>query len=197
VVKLNRIYTRTGDNGTTGLADGTRLTKAAARVRAMGSIEEANAALGVARLYADDLTDKLLAQIQNDLFDLGADLAVPESPNLDSKSAGPKGYVPLRIKPDQTLWLEARIDAANERLAPLTSFILPAGTALSAHLHVARTITRRAESDLVGLSAEDATLNVEILKYVNRLSDLLFQLARLANDEGRADVFWVPQKSVD
>jgi cob(I)alamin adenosyltransferase len=189
VVKLNRIYTRTGDKGTTGLADGTRLTKAAARIRAMGSIEEANAALGVARLYADDLMDKLLAQIQNDLFDLGADLAVPETPD-----SGPKGYIPLRIRPEQTLWLEARIDAANERLKPLTSFILPAGTPLSAHLHVARTITRRAESDLVALGAEDAALNAEILKYINRLSDLLFQLARLANDEGRADVLWVPQK---
>jgi cob(I)alamin adenosyltransferase len=192
VVKLNRIYTRTGDDGTTGLADGTRCSKAHARIRAMGSIEEANAALGVARLYADEATGSVLAQIQNDLFDLGADLAVPES-----SADGPKGYIPLRIKPQQTQWVEGRIDAANERLRPLNSFILPAGTPLSAHLHVARTITRRAESDLVALSHEDAGLNPEILRYINRASDLLFQLARLANDEGHADVLWVPQKSAD
>lgn len=190
MVKLNRIYTRTGDDGTTGLADGTRRPKDHARIRAMGSIEEANAAIGLARLQADPATDSILAQIQNDLFDLGADLAVPESEH------GPKDYVPMRVQPEQTLWLEARIDEANVRLNPLSSFILPGGTPLSAHLHMARTITRRAESDLVALRQVESSLNGEALRYVNRLSDLLFQMARLANDNGRADVKWVPQKTI-
>ncbi len=183
VVKLNRIYTRTGDDGTTGLADGSRRAKNDLRLISIGSVDEANAALGMARLYAGDM-DSLLAQIQNDLFDLGADLATPSD---DVK------WTPLRIKAHQVTALETALDVYNDDLSPLTSFILPAGTGLSATLHVARTIVRRAERDAVALAQAEA-INPDVVKYLNRLSDLLFVLARHANDQGRADVLWLPSK---
>jgi cob(I)alamin adenosyltransferase len=188
VVKLNKIYTRTGDSGDTGLADGARRLKSDARIRAFGSIDEANSMIGVARLYVAGFEgfDPLLAQVQNDLFDLGADLAVPED-------GQPKSWTPIRIKAAQVTALEADIDRYNAELSPLNSFILPAGNPLSAHLHLARTIARRAESDLVALMhTPDEVVNPEALKYFNRLSDLLFVLARYANNKGADDVLWVP-----
>jgi cob(I)alamin adenosyltransferase len=184
MVKLNRIYTRTGDDGSTGLADGSRRLKHDARLIAIGSVDESNAAIGLARLHADGPVDDLLAQVQNDLFDLGADLATPN----DNVS-----WPPLRIKPHQVTALEMALDSYNAELEALTSFILPAGTPLSAHLHMARTIARRAERDTTALAAVES-INPEIVKYLNRLSDLLFVLARHANDSGRADVLWVPSK---
>ncbi|MBP2158039.1 MULTISPECIES: cob(I)yrinic acid a,c-diamide adenosyltransferase [Asticcacaulis] len=182
MVKLNKIYTRTGDDGTTGLADGSRRPKSDARLAAIGSVDEANAAIGVARLYAAEGVDALLARVQNDLFDLGADLATPS----DDVS-----WTPLRIKAHQVDALEAALDSHNAELSPLTSFILPAGTPLSAYLHMARTIVRRAERDTVAMIEP---VNPDVMKYLNRLSDLLFVLARHANDLGRGDVLWVPSK---
>ncbi len=182
------IYTRTGDDGTTGLADGSRRPKDDQRLVAIGSVDEANAALGVVRLNSagDPALDALLVRIQNELFDLGADLATPS----DEVS-----WTPLRIKAHQVMALEAALDAFNAPIAPLTSFILPAGSALSAHLHLARTVARRAERDAVALARIDGeAVNLEALKYLNRLSDLLFVLARHANDQGRADVLWAPSK---
>ncbi|MDI7775436.1 cob(I)yrinic acid a,c-diamide adenosyltransferase [Asticcacaulis sp. EMRT-3] len=185
MVKLNRIYTRTGDDGTTGLADGTRRAKDDPRIIAIGSVDETNAALGLVRLYSDtDGLDALLARLQNDLFDLGADLATPS----DEIS-----WKPLRIRAEQVTALEEALDAYNADLAPLDSFVLPAGTSLSAHLHLARTCARRAERDAVTLSKMgDEAVNPEAVKYLNRLSDLLFVLSRYANDKGRGDVKWVP-----
>lgn len=182
MVKLNKIYTRTGDDGTTGLADGSRRNKHDARMTAIGSVDEANAAIGLARLHAGEAMDIYLARIQNDLFDLGADLATPS----DDIS-----WTPIRIKAPQVTALETILDGLNEDLEPLTSFILPAGGALSAHLHMARTVVRRAERDAVALM-EVEVVNPEAVKYLNRLSDLLFVMARHANDCGRADVLWVP-----
>ncbi len=177
MVRLNRIYTRTGDDGSTGLVDGSRVSKASHRPVVMGSVDEANAAIGCARLHATPATDALLSRIQNDLFDLGADIATPE---------GIEGA--LRILPDQVAWLEARIDDANDRLAPLTSFILPAGTPAATHLHLARTIVRRAERDAVAAGDE---ISAPARHYLNRLSDLLFVLARVEN-AATGDVLWVP-----
>lgn len=188
MVKLNKIYTRTGDDGTTGLADGSRRLKDDPRLVAIGSVDETNAALGLVRLNSldDPALDGLLARLQNELFDLGADLATP-SDNVS--------WTPLRIKAHQVTALEEALDAYNAPIAPLTSFILPAGTALSAHLHLARTLARRAERDTVALSRLDGeAVNSEAVEYLNRLSDLLFVLARHANDQGRADVLWVPSK---
>ncbi len=183
MVKLNRIYTRTGDDGTTGLASGHRRRKDDPRLVAIGSVDEANAALGLVRLHSRGDLDDLLARLQNDLFDLGADLATP----------GEVAWTPVRIRAAQVTALEQALDRYNADLTPLTSFILPAGNALSAHLHLARTIARRAERDTVTLNAAEA-VNPQALKYLNRLSDLLFVLARHANDHGRADVLWVPGK---
>jgi cob(I)alamin adenosyltransferase len=188
MVKLNKIYTRTGDDGTTGLADGSRRLKDDPRLIAIGSVDETNAALGLVRLNSagDPALDDLLARIQNELFDLGADLATP-SDNIS--------WTPLRIKAHQVTALEVALDAYNEPIAPLTSFILPAGSPLSAHLHLARTLARRAERDTVTLAQiADEVVNPEALKYLNRLSDLLFVLARHANDLGRADVLWLPSR---
>ena len=182
MVKLNKIYTRTGDDGTTGLVSGERRRKDDPRLVAIGSVDEANAALGLVRLHAEGALDDLLARVQNDLFDLGADLATPD---------GVSGFTPLRIVASQVTALEAALDDYNDAMSPLTSFILPAGTALSSHLHMARTIVRRAERDAVALQAREA-VNAEAVKYLNRLSDLLFVLARHANDDGRSDVLWVP-----
>ncbi len=180
MVKLNKIYTRTGDDGTTGLVDGSRRAKHDARVAAYGTADEANSAIGVARLHADGDADAMLARIQNDLFDLGADLATP------GEITGA-----LRIVQAQVDRLEREIDAMNADLAPLTSFILPGGSALAAHLHVARTVVRRAERIAVETNETDAIGDLPI-KYLNRLSDHLFVMTRHCNDKGRADVLWVP-----
>ena len=175
MVKLNRIYTRTGDAGTSGLVDGSRVSKADSRFAAIGDVDEANSAIGVAILAAADLAPAL-SRIQNDLFDLGADLATPQ---------GTDGA--LRIVPGQVERLEREIDAMNEGLAPLTSFVLPAGP--SAPLHLARAIVRRAERAAVALGAEASAPG---LAYINRLSDWLFVAARLVNQSGGGDVLWVP-----
>jgi cob(I)alamin adenosyltransferase len=177
MVRLNRIYTRTGDDGSTGLVDGSRVSKASHRPEVMGSVDEANAAIGLARLSATPATDAILSRVQNDLFDLGADVATPD---------GVDGA--LRIVAAQVEWLEAQIDAANESLAPLTSFILPAGTPSATHLHLARTIVRRAERDAVAAGDE---ISAPARHYLNRLSDLLFVLAR-AENAVTGDVLWVP-----
>ena len=180
MVKLNKIYTRTGDDGTTGLVDGSRCSKADPRLHVVGSVDETNAAIGLARLHVSPATATTLARIQNDLFDLGADLATPD---------GVPGA--LRIVPSQIAWLEAEIDAANAHLAPLTSFILPAGTPAAAALHLARTITRRAERDAVAANAAGAALGHAATQYLNRLSDYLFVVSRVENGAG-GDVLWVP-----
>jgi cob(I)alamin adenosyltransferase len=180
MVKLNRIYTRTGDDGMTGLVDGSRRSKADVLLQVVGSVDEANAAIGMARLTATRPTDAALGRVQNDLFDLGADLATP---------AGIDGA--LRIVPPQVTWLETQIDVANESLAPLTSFILPAGTPAATALHLARTITRRAERDGVAAIAAGEPIGSEALKYLNRLSDYLFVLSRVENKDA-GDVLWVP-----
>jgi cob(I)alamin adenosyltransferase len=197
MVKLNRIYTKTGDDGTTGLGDGSRVPKTSARVEAYGTVDEANASLGVAALQAgpggthSDIAE-LVKSIQHDLFDVGADLCVPIKPGEgDPGAAHAKGR--LRATPEQTARLERAIDRFNERLKPLNSFVLPGGTPLAAALHVARTVVRRAERCTVALQrAEPAATNDEAVRYLNRLSDLLFVLARVANDDGAADVLWVP-----
>ncbi|MBZ6377595.1 ATP:cob(I)alamin adenosyltransferase [Pacificimonas flava] len=186
MVKLNKIYTRTGDDGTTGLADGSRVRKTAARVTAYGTVDEANAVIGVARLHAEGRHDEMLARIQNEMFDLGADLSTP---------GGVEGA--LRITTGQVERLESEIDAMNEALEPLKSFVLPAGTALAAHLHHARAVVRRAERDAVAAAAEEA-ISAPALTYLNRLSDHLFVLARSANAEGEhapGDVLWIPGSS--
>ena len=182
MVKLNKIYTRTGDGGTAGLVDGSRVSKSGLRMTAIGEVDEANAAIGVARLHAEGVVLEMLARIQNDLFDLGADLCTPET--------GRKSEGALRVLPSQTERLEREIDAMNAQLAPLDSFILPGGTPLAAQLHVARTVTRRAER-LVTALAEAETLNPEAVKYLNRLSDHLFVLSRVANRD-TGDILWRP-----
>ncbi len=189
MVKLNKIYTRTGDTGMTGLATGERRRKDDLRVEAYGTVDETNAVIGVARLALADLPDldAVLARIQNELFDLGADLSTPDDP---------EGYEPLRIIASQVAALEADIDRFNSALAPLTSFVLPAGPAASAHLHVARTVSRRAERLMVSLAASvGERVSPEALAYINRLSDFLFVAGRYANGKGAGDVLWVPGKS--
>ncbi len=187
MVKLTRIYTRGGDKGETSLSDGTRVKKHALRIEAIGAVDEANAAIGMARLqtgsHAQAGPDTMLGRIQNDLFDLGADISTPEG------GGGAKG--PLRILASQVERLEHEVDAMNTELQPLDSFVLPGGTELAAALHVARTVVRRAERLAVAL-AEKETVNPEAIKYLNRLSDHLFQLARTANDKGLSDVLWRP-----
>lgn len=188
MVRLNSIYTRTGDDGTTGLVRGPRRPKHDLRIEAYGTVDEANAAIGVARSHAraSPEIDATLARVQNDLFDVGSDLATPGSDELDAP------YPSLRVRPVQTQWLEGEIDRFNAALTPLRSFVLPAGTPLSAALHLARTITRRAERCVTHLRAHEPETGIEALRYLNRLSDLLFVLARAANDDGKADVLWVP-----
>ena len=183
MVRLSKIYTKTGDAGETGLGDGSRISKASARVTAIGAVDETNAAIGIARLDAEGDADRMLARIQNDLFDLGADLCAPED--------GHKAEGRLRIAEAQVERLEREIDAMNETLEPLTSFVLPGGTALAAHLHLARTIARRAETAMVAL-AEREKINDAAMRYINRLSDHLFVMARGANKDGMGDVLWVP-----
>jgi cob(I)alamin adenosyltransferase len=184
LVKLNKIYTRTGDGGTTGLVDGSRLPKHAARMEAIGAVDEANSAIGVAVIACDPVTATTLIRIQNDLFDLGADLATP------GDDFAP-GEMTLRIVPAQAEWLEGAIDALNESLAPLTSFILPGGSEAAARVHVARAATRSAERAMTALGAE-TPVNPAALAYINRLSDYLFVLARALNGNGAGDVLWVP-----
>jgi len=183
MVTLSRIYTRTGDSGETGLGDNSRISKASLRIVAIGAVDETNAAVGIARLDAEGDSDAMLARIQNDLFDLGADLSAPED--------GRKSEGRLRIVGAQVERLEREIDAMNRTLEPLTSFILPGGTALAARLHLARTIARRAEIAMVTL-AEKEKINAAALRYINRLSDHLFVMARTANSDGMGDVLWVP-----
>lgn len=182
MVKLNKIYTKTGDNGTTGLVDGSRIAKSSALMIAIGDVDEANSLIGVAALHAAGDALKMLRTIQNDMFDLGADIATPD---------GDFGWEPLRIVPAQVTRLEAEIDAMNAVLAPLNSFILPGGSALAAHLHVARAAVRRAERSAVAATG----LSREALAYLNRLSDHLFTLARVANRNGADDILWVPGAS--
>jgi len=188
MVKLNRIYTRTGDDGSTGLADGSRLRKDAARVSAYGSTDEAMSSIGVARLHAGEPYAAMLTRIQNDLFDVGADLATPGDDFADGGSK--PEWEPLRTVQSQIDRLETEIDQMNTDLAPLNSFILPGGTALSAHLHVARTVTRRAERDAVTAAAQ-TLINPLAIRFLNRLSDHLFVMARHANREV-GDILWVP-----
>jgi cob(I)alamin adenosyltransferase len=193
LVRLNKIYTRTGDDGTTGLGSGERRRKDDLRVEAYGTVDEANAALGLARLAAADdpeivaTLDAMLSRIQNDLFDLGADLCTPPSDT-------PPAYEPLRIVQDQVDRLEREIDQLNAGLAPLRSFVLPGGTKAAAALHLARTIARRAERLMVALAAEEP-VGAPALKYVNRLSDFLFVASRYVNHKAGGDVLWVPGKN--
>jgi cob(I)alamin adenosyltransferase len=183
-MKLDKIYTRTGDDGRTSLGDGTRIPKFRLRVDAYGSIDEANSVIGIAKLHVTDAAvGEVLGHIQNDLFDVGADLCRPE------KQGAKTG--PLRITDEQVSWLESRIDHFNADLAPLDSFVLPGGSHASAYLHHARTVTRRAER-LVAQLASEETVNPAVIKYVNRLSDLFFVLARFLNDKGKDDVRWKP-----
>ena len=185
MVKLNKIYTRTGDDGTTGLVDGSRLPKHAARMAAIGAVDEANSALGLAAVALPESPHaSALARIQNDLFDLGADLATP------GDDFAPSDMV-LRMVAAQSAWLEVQIDALNQHLAPLSSFILPGGSEAAARVHVARAAVRRAERAAVALAAAEP-VNPAALAYVNRLSDYLFVLARAVNAGGAGDVLWVP-----
>ncbi len=186
MVVLNKIYTRTGDAGETALGDGTRVPKHALRVTAYGTVDELNATLGLARLHATDALADGIARVQNDLFDLGADLCTPDFDN-DATAKHPR----LRIIAAQVTRLETEIDALNAGLAPLRSFILPGGSALAAHLHLCRTVCRRAERHAVALAGRES-VNPEAVRYLNRLSDWLFVVGRVANDNGAADVLWVP-----
>ena len=185
MVKLNKIYTRTGDDGSTGLVDGSRLAKHAPRMEAIGAVDEANSALGLAAVALEGSEHAAaLFRIQNDMFDLGADLATPGDDFAPSEMT-------LRIVASQVVWLEKAIDAANERLEPLTSFVLPGGSEAAARLHVARAAARRAERAMTAMAA-DVPTNPQALAYINRLSDYLFVLARVANDDGASDVKWIP-----
>ncbi len=187
MVQLTRIYTRGGDKGKTSLGSGKRVAKHDPRVAAYGTVDETNATIGLVRLNADPGAhpglDEILNRIQNDLFDLGADLCTPQDPA--------PAHEALRISAAQVERLEREIDLINERLAPLKSFVLPGGSPAAAHLHQARTVARRAEREITSL-AEQEPVNAEAVRYINRLSDLLFVLARAANDDGASDVLWVP-----
>ena len=187
MVKLNKIYTRTGDDGTTGLVDGSRAAKHSARIAAIGAVDEANSVLGFAICaIEDDAHRTMLTRVQNDLFDLGADLATP----AENGDFTPSEMV-LRVVDTQTVWLEGEIDALNEALEPLTSFVLPGGCEAAARVHLARASTRAAERVMTLLAGETG-VNPAALAYINRLSDLLFVLARVLNDGGKTDVKWVP-----
>ena len=189
MVKLNRIYTRTGDNGTTGLTSGPRRPKFDLRVAAYGTVDETNACVGLARLHAateDALVDAMLGRISNDLFDLGADLSTPDTDK-------PLAFEPLRIVQAQVDRLEREIDQLNADLEPLRSFVLPGGAPAAAALHLARTVARRAERRIVALQdSEGETVSAVAVAYINRLSDFLFVAARWVNDKGRTDIVWVP-----
>jgi cob(I)alamin adenosyltransferase len=188
MVRLNRIYTRTGDAGTTSLGTGERRKKYDLRVDAYGTLDELNAVVGIVRLNTtdDQRLDELLARVQNDLFDVEADLCMPEG------GKGPGG-ARLNVTDAQVTWLEQQIDALNDELEPLTSFVLPGGTPAATYLHLARTICRRAERLIVKLAdTEGENVEPPVLKYVNRLSDFLFVAGRYANDKGRKDILWKP-----
>jgi cob(I)alamin adenosyltransferase len=189
MVKLNRIYTRTGDNGTTGLASGPRRLKHDLRVAAYGTVDETNACIGIARLHAaaeDGEVDLMLGRISNDLFDLGADLSTPDT-------GVPLAYEPLRIAQMQVDRIEAEIDLLNGSLEPLRSFVLPGGTPAATHLHLARTVSRRAERLMVELAqSEGEIVAAPALKYINRLSDFLFVASRYLNARAQGDVLWIP-----
>jgi cob(I)alamin adenosyltransferase len=189
MVVLTKIYTKTGDDGTTGLGDGVRVSKNSARIAAYGTVDETNAAIGIARLQlgeGDAAVADMLARIQNDLFDLGADLCVPDR-------GEPLPYTPLRLKPAQVERLEREIDAMNAEMAPLASFVLPGGSQAAAALHLARTICRRAERCIAELkSCEGEQVSDAVLHYINRLSDHLFVASRYVNDKGKADLLWQP-----
>lgn len=192
MVRLNKIYTRTGDDGTTGLGSGERRLKSDLRVEAYGTVDEANACIGMARVHTGTThpeLDAMLSRIQNDLFDLGADLATPDTgKKLD--------YEPLRIIASQVDRLEADIDLLNQNLQPLRSFVLNGGSPAAAALHLARTVARRAERAMVALAQDPGEhVNRDGIKYINRVSDLLFVAARCLNDNGNADVLWVPGKN--
>lgn len=188
MVKLNKIYTRTGDDGTTALGTGSRVAKYDLRVEAYGTVDETNAAIGLARVHtaaSDPVLDAMLARAQNDLFDLGADLCFPEETK--------KGEAALRVTDAQITRLEAEIDEMNAVLDPLRSFVLPGGTPTAANLHLARTVCRRAERLVVALgSRPDEPVSTQAVGYINRLSDFLFVAARYANGKGTSDVLWVP-----
>lgn len=186
MVKINKIYTRTGDDGTTGLVRGPRRPKSDLRVAAYGDVDEANCHIGAVRVFTGDRAkiDSLLARIQNDLFDVGSDLATP--------GQGDGEHPDLRVTPGQTKWLEDQIDRLNENLEPLTSFVLPGGSPMAVALHMARTVVRRAERTCVALAEIEPETSPQTISYLNRLSDLLFVLARVANDNGAKDVLWVP-----
>jgi cob(I)alamin adenosyltransferase len=197
MVRLNKIYTRTGDDGTTGLGDGQRRPKFDPRVAAYGEVDETNSAIGLARVataaasHADlGLIDAMLRRIQNDLFDLGADLCLPAAKVVEG---GKVSRAPLRIVAHQVEWLEVAIDRLNADLSPLRSFVLPGGNPAAAALHQARTICRRAERQIVELAAiENGTVGGPAIAYINRLSDFLFVAARFANNRGKSDILWVP-----
>ncbi len=186
MVVLNKIYTKTGDEGETALGNGSRVAKFSLRVSAYGTVDETNATVGLARLHAGPDMDAALARIQNDLFDLGADLCRPEM-----ERDGEAGYSVLRMADSQVARLEAEIDAMTQDLQPLRSFILPGGSPRAAQLHLCRTISRRAERLTVELATMES-VNTAAVKYLNRLSDWFFQASRVANDNGAADVLWVP-----
>jgi len=183
MVTLNRIYTKTGDKGETALGDGTRIPKDSLRIAAYGTVDEANAAIGIARLHAEGELDEMLKRIQNDLFDLGADLCVPET------ARRPDGR--LRVSNAQVERLEREIDHMNAALTPLTSFVLPGGSPAAAYLHLARVVARRAERLIVELSRAEK-INQAAMRYANRLSDHLFVASRYANDKGKRDMLWSP-----
>ena len=192
MVKLNKIYTRSGDKGTTVLGTGERVAKYELRILSYGTVDETNSTIGVARqqLGTDNAyLDDIFLRIQNDLFDLGADLCTPDR--------GEKlEYEPLRVTQGQVDWLEEKIDEMNVELDALTSFVLPGGSAAAAALHISRTVCRRAECIIVELAArENEPVSEPVVKYINRLSDLLFVAARYANDKGKSDVLWVPGKN--
>ena len=186
MVVLNKIYTKTGDAGETALGNGTRVAKHSSRVSAYGTVDEANATVGLARRHAGGEMDAQLAMIQNDLFDLGADLCRP-----DMEKDADAEYQPLRMASVQVSRLESEIDAMNTALAPLRSFILPGGSALAAQLHLCRTVSRRAERLTVELATMES-VNADAVKYLNRLSDWFFVASRIANNDGKDDVLWVP-----
>ena len=183
MVKINRVYTRTGDDGRTVLGDGARLPKFRIRVAAAGSVDEANAVIGWAARHTGEALRPTLLRIQNDLFDIGADLCRPERSGLKIE--------PLRLQETRVAWLEAMIDAHNAALAPLTSFVLPGGSEVSALLHIARTVVRRAEREISELAFQEP-ITPAVIRYMNRLSDLLFVLARVENGAGTEDVLWHP-----
>ena len=185
MVKLNKIYTRTGDKGSTQLGDGKRVDKNSLRVDAYGSVDEANATIGLSILRTNTKIKKILQIIQNDLFDLGADLCMPDKKKIQK----------LKITKDRVDYIEKKIDSFNKELAPLSSFILPGGSESSTYLHIARTVTRRAERIVCALSKKERINPVAII-YLNRLSDLLFVLARYTNNKGKKDILWKPGKNL-